>query len=112
MKIITCEKRSPIPSGGAVFSRPQSQRDCVIQARVARNELPWVGGRIPLNPEWVPAVTLDESLEGERARRTAFPSPPLKERAKVRRPFSHTRPSVAVSQAVSSFFARRISEGP
>jgi len=26
-----------------VWSKAQSQRDCVIQPRVARNELPWAG---------------------------------------------------------------------
>src|SRR5687768_10074360 len=31
----------------------QSQRDCVIQPRVARNELPWVSGRVFFNPNGV-----------------------------------------------------------
>src|SRR5438067_13755553 len=43
-------------------SVPQSQRDCVLQPRVARNELPWVGGRKPLNPERVPSQSLNTYL--------------------------------------------------
>ena len=41
----------------------QSQRDCVIQPRVARNELPWVTVRMESNPNgvaaraWHPAAT-------------------------------------------------------
>ena len=31
----------------------QSQRDCVIQPRVARHELPWVAGRLVFNPNGV-----------------------------------------------------------
>ena len=31
----------------------QSQRDCVFQPRVARNELPWVSGRMDFNPNGV-----------------------------------------------------------
>src|SRR6266568_5911840 len=31
----------------------QSQRDCVVQPRVARNELPWVPGRVAFNPNGV-----------------------------------------------------------
>src|SRR6266481_4096048 len=51
-------------SGGYVFSATclapsQSQRDCVLQPRVARNELPWVGGPLKLNPERVPPKTLN-----------------------------------------------------
>src|SRR5438045_9161501 len=47
---------SPLPTQwGYPFSVRQSQRDCVLQPRVARNELPWVGGRKPLNPERVPS---------------------------------------------------------
>src|SRR5438552_9695277 len=42
----------------------QSQRDCVLQPRVARNELPWVGGPVNLNPERVPPKTL-KTNEGE-----------------------------------------------
>ena len=41
-----------------LFSGRQSQRDCVLQPRVASNELPWVEGQGPLNPERVPAMTL------------------------------------------------------
>src|SRR5215471_4996233 len=37
----------------------QSQRDCVLQPRVARNELPWVEGRMLSNPERVPATALN-----------------------------------------------------
>ena len=33
--------------------RRQSQRDCVFQPRVARNELPWVPGPIVFNPNGV-----------------------------------------------------------
>src|SRR5439155_4748745 len=49
----------------------QSQRDCVLQPRVARNELPWVGGPLNLNPERVPSKTLNryplrEERGGER----------------------------------------------
>jgi len=35
----------------------QSQRDCALQPRVARNELPWVEGRLSPNPERVPPQT-------------------------------------------------------
>ena len=31
----------------------QSQRDCVLQPRVARNELPWVSSRTVFNPNGV-----------------------------------------------------------
>src|SRR6266567_3943361 len=54
----------------------QSQRDCVLQPRVARNELPWVGGSLNLNPERGPPKTLYRNLE---------------ERAGERRPFYHLR---------------------
>jgi protein ImuB len=37
---------------------PQSQRDCALQPRVARNELPWVDGRLGPNPERVPPLML------------------------------------------------------
>ena len=37
----------------------QSQRDCALQPRVARNELPWVGERTSPNPERVPPLTLN-----------------------------------------------------
>src|SRR5437016_3208239 len=43
----------------------QSQRDCVLQPRVARNELPWVGGPLNLNPERVPPMTLNKYEKGE-----------------------------------------------
>src|SRR5580765_5081650 len=44
----------------------QSQRDCVLQPRVARNELPWVRGPLNLNPERVPSKTLNRYFpEGE-----------------------------------------------
>src|SRR5436305_1222206 len=33
----------------------QSQRDCVLQPRVARNELPWGAERSVTNPEGVPS---------------------------------------------------------
>src|SRR6266478_1109912 len=36
-------------------SRSQSRRDCALQPRVARNELPWVQSRRGLNPERVVA---------------------------------------------------------
>src|SRR5215471_14601178 len=52
------------------FGALQSQRDCVLQPRVARNELPWVEGRKLSNPERVPATALnthrrDGRREGE-----------------------------------------------
>src|SRR6266850_184592 len=55
-------------SGVYVFSATclppsQSQRDYVLQPRVARNELPWVGG--PLNPERVPPKTLNRYSGGD-----------------------------------------------
>ena len=40
----------------AFQSSLQSQRDCVLQPRVARNELPWVGGREFGNPNGVVAL--------------------------------------------------------
>jgi menaquinone-9 beta-reductase len=39
------------------FSVVQSQRDCALQPRVARNELPWVGTLTSPNPERVPPLT-------------------------------------------------------
>jgi cytochrome c oxidase assembly factor CtaG/ferredoxin len=42
-----------------LFSALQSQRDCVLQPGVARNELPWVEGRTLSNPERVPATALN-----------------------------------------------------
>jgi hypothetical protein len=62
---------------GYLVSALQSQRDCVLQPRVAlaapksegggRNELPWVEGRTLLNPERVPATALNTYPEdGER----------------------------------------------
>ena len=38
---------------------PQSQRDCVFQPRVARNELPWVHRQSLLNPEGVASRVAD-----------------------------------------------------
>src|SRR5437016_2435676 len=35
----------------APYTQFQSQRDCVCQPRVARNELPWVGPVRSINPE-------------------------------------------------------------
>src|SRR6266481_5294851 len=59
----------------------QSQRDCVLQPRVARNELPWVGGPLNLNPEWVPSKTLNRYIperegRGEGKQRTEIPPLP------------------------------------
>src|SRR5262249_20274572 len=45
---------SSFPQEVVCFRGEQSQRDCVLQPRVARNELPWVGGRTLSNPERVP----------------------------------------------------------
>src|SRR5262249_79297 len=42
-----------------LLSALQSQRDCVLQPRVARNELPSVEGRTLSNPERVPATALN-----------------------------------------------------
>src|SRR5437879_13867738 len=61
-------------SGGYVFSATclapsQSQRDCVLQPRVARNELPWVGGPRRLNPDRVPRSTLNKYGMGSASRR-------------------------------------------
>src|SRR5882724_5720287 len=42
----------------------QSQRDCALQPRVARNELPWVEGQMNLNPEGVPPLTLNMRIPG------------------------------------------------
>jgi filamentous hemagglutinin family protein len=42
-----------------LFSVLQSQRDCVLQPRVARNELPWVGRQTSPNPERVLPQTLN-----------------------------------------------------
>src|SRR5258705_138410 len=39
------------------FGVVQSQRDCALQPRVARNELPWVGALTSPNPERVPPLT-------------------------------------------------------
>src|SRR5437899_12740317 len=49
----------------------QSQRHCVLQPMVARNELPWVGGPLNLNPERVPPKTLNR-YQGEGEPRTAL----------------------------------------
>src|SRR2546427_10992899 len=52
--------RLPRPLHGSMCLAPsQSQRDCVLQPRVARNELPWVGGPLNLNPERVAPETLN-----------------------------------------------------
>ena len=43
-------------NSGGTFEKPpvlQSQRDCVFQPRVARNELPWVPDQIVFNPNGV-----------------------------------------------------------
>jgi len=50
----------------------QSQRDCVLQPRVARNELPWVGGPLDPNPERVLSNTLNRNLEQRAAKRRPF----------------------------------------
>ena len=44
MNFATRASRSPVP---------QSQRDCVLQPKVARHELPWVAGRLVFNPNGV-----------------------------------------------------------
>jgi len=67
------QQSSPSPLG-MCLAPSQSQRDCVLQPRVARNELPWVGGPLNPNPERVPPQTLNTN-------------PPREERAGERRPF-------------------------
>jgi len=57
---------SPLLKGEYVFSAFQSQRDCVLQPRVARNELPWAGGPLNLNPERVLSNTLNRYKERGR----------------------------------------------
>src|SRR5205809_5543071 len=44
----------------------QSQRDCVCQPRVARNELPWVGPGRSINPEGVEAPSLKHRRRSEQ----------------------------------------------
>src|SRR5436309_15518040 len=53
------------PPVSYVFSVLQSQRDCVLQPRVVRNELPWVGGPSASNPEGVSPRTLNTYFGGE-----------------------------------------------
>ena len=64
-------QRNADPAKSYPFSSLQSQRDCVLQPRVARKELPWVGGQSVTNPERVPPMTLNTYLLlgvlGERA---------------------------------------------
>src|SRR6516165_6867911 len=70
---------SPRLSPSYLISVLQSQRDCVLQPRVApappklpsdggRNELPWVEGRTLSNPERVPA-TAQNKHEGRGDRK-------------------------------------------
>jgi hypothetical protein len=69
----------------------ESQRDSILQPRVARNELPWVDGCRILNPERVEAIVLAigargcnpfrvggfcERLSQGRIARPLFPSDP------------------------------------
>ena len=48
------------------FEQFQSQRDCVCQRRVARNELPWVGPVRSINPEGVEALPLNHRHRSEQ----------------------------------------------
>ena len=41
------------------FRRGESRRDSIIQPRVARNELPWVGDARGFNPEGVESELID-----------------------------------------------------
>jgi hypothetical protein len=47
--------RMAAPGDAAPYTRLQSQRDCVLQPTVARNELPWVAEKISTNPNGVVA---------------------------------------------------------
>src|SRR3989442_9204041 len=71
-----------------LFSALQSQRDCVLQPRVASNELPWVGGPSASNPEGVSPRTLNTY-------------PPLQEQ--VRRTL--TKAFLMVAAIISGVFA-------
>ena len=65
---------------GALFG--QSQRDCVLQPRVARNELPWDHAWEFMNPEGVPDIAgacgvsapWKKAPEGRRFGRSAKPA--------------------------------------
>src|SRR5437870_4760491 len=50
----------------APYTQFQSQRDCVCQPRVARNELPWVGPIRSINPEGVEAPPLKHRHRSEQ----------------------------------------------
>jgi len=54
-KTICREARAKAPTFPAPCPHLQSQRDCVTQPRVARNELPWVKGPMIRNPNGVVA---------------------------------------------------------
>jgi hypothetical protein len=44
----------------------------IIQPRVARNELPWVGGPLSLNPERVPSKPQTDTSEEKAGERRPF----------------------------------------
>src|SRR4051794_1587780 len=54
----------------------QSQRDCILQPRVARNELPWVNRHQAVNPERVPPASphthFERTPEATRGTRQGF----------------------------------------
>src|SRR5437870_4956709 len=50
----------------ALYTQFQSQRDCVCQPRVARNELPWVDPVRSINPEGVEAPSLKRRRHSEQ----------------------------------------------
>ena len=84
-----CEGRRPkqirIAGNGAV-DKLQSQRDCVLQPRVARGSQPWAPGRNPFG-----ILGNFRKRQGTRTSPKrcagASPSPPREERAGERRPF-------------------------
>jgi hypothetical protein len=57
--------------------RTPSERMEITQPRVARNELPWVGGPLKLNPERVLSTTPNEYLEQRTGERRPFNAAPL-----------------------------------
>src|SRR3989442_1149043 len=55
VKVTFRNKASEIMIGNPATRTAQSQRDCVLQPRVARNKLPWERNANPTNPNGVAA---------------------------------------------------------
>ena len=99
-----CARSAPVP--GAPYPHLQSQRDCVTQPRVARNELPWVkvtdnsqpqrGCGMVISP-WSSATTLSGLLQCRvRFPRVARSSQPW---ALLRNPFGIQRSALSSIRA-------------